>query len=243
MAASVTAAVALVALVCAWLPVIGTVQRAQNFVRVRILHVAQRPIPTPTPKRTPPIRIRARKIARQRARPRVVDPGTSRPLRVAHVVLTRPARNRAANGKPIWDIGMGGHGANGAGTAASGAGAGGPGAAEQPCGAVDFVSARVSQDPATGLYLRNDIVIVVHFPDGHSESAKLDYPWHYRDPNFDPFKHADAPMWFQFPPQALRLSEPPLVQYVMAHSSIEGSTNLNECPGERPPSIPSSLPP
>jgi hypothetical protein len=247
MLSSAALALLIITIVCALLPPFGIDQRAQAIVRVIVLRVAKRlATPIPQPRATPvPAHVTTHRIAVQQPRPRIVDPGASRPQRVARVSHVR-ATQHAASGKPIWDIGYGGHAAAGSGTAASGSGSGGAPAGEQPCGAVDFVSTRAAvRDPASGLYVRNGIVVVVHFPDGHTEDAKLDWPWHYRDPNFDPFHQAPGavPMLFQFPPPEMRASEPPLVQYIMAHSTSEGGTELDACPNEPPAEVPASLPP
>ena len=79
----------------------------------------------------------------------------------------------------------------------------------------------------------------VHFADGSMQALLLDYPWYYpteaanpwsdqnlRDPNF--------PTRFQPPPGERRAAEPPLVQYVIEHSTPDGMTVLRECPAAAP---------
>lgn len=157
-----------------------------------------------------------------------------------------------SNAKPIWDVVAARSGA-GAGVSQSGnaAGAGGASgesasgngaaAGNEPCGFVTFSDPHGSHyDPQTrGFWV--DIRMSVHFADGSSQSMILDYPWYYpseadnpwsqanlRDPNFLPR--------FQSPPAGKAAGEPPLVQYVIAHSTPDGLTLLKDCPEARPAS-------
>ena len=232
---SFAVAIALVEVVCALLPEFAPRPPETVAARVTVLHERRRAVstPTPVPVRTP---VPAKRIAPTQRKAAVIDPGASHrapkisPRHAAPVAHVKSDR-------PIWDV-AGGQTGNGPGTGVSGAGQGGGKAAQQPCGAVDFDSAPVfSQDPQTGLYVYNDIRMSVHFPDGTTGSVRLDWPWHYKNPAMDPFKHADAPLWLQFPPKSMRVQEPALVQYVMAHTTPEGSTELQDCPGAPIPTV------
>ncbi|HVA28304.1 MAG TPA: hypothetical protein VNF68_08995 [Candidatus Baltobacteraceae bacterium] len=158
--------------------------------------------------------------------------------------------------KPIWDVavvptaGQGagagkgadagslGNGTSGTGAGNQGSGAGGGGA---PCGAVD-ISARglAVFNSVTGFYERSNIVATVHYADGTSESIPLDWTWRFKSEDVDPFNpNSDAPMFFQFPPQAKRAGEPPAVQWIMKNTNTYGGTKLNDqCPNIPPPPTP-----
>jgi hypothetical protein len=151
--------------------------------------------------------------------------------------------------RPIWDVGRGnaasGVALAGNGTGESGDGSGSQGAgngsanADEPCGFVTFSDPHGSHyDPRTrGFFV--DIRMSVHFADGSSQSMLLDYPWYYaseaanpwsdenvRDPNF--------PTRFQPPPAEKAAGEPPLVIYVIQHSTPDGATLLHDCPSASP---------
>lgn len=232
---SFAVAIAFIEILCALLPTYAPKANGTVAARVTILREQHRAIPTPTPAplRTP---VPAKRIAPTQRAAAVIAPGASH--RSPKVTPRHAAPiTRARSNRPVWDV-AGGQAGSGPGTGVSGAGQGGGQAAQQPCGAVDFDSAPVfARDPQTGLYVYNNIKMSVHLPDGTTQSIQLNWPWHYKDPNMDPFKHADAPLWLQFPPKAIRAQEPPLVQYVMAHTTPEGSTELGDCPGTPIPMV------
>ncbi|MEO9170712.1 MAG: hypothetical protein ABI282_07065, partial [Candidatus Baltobacteraceae bacterium] len=159
-----------------------------------------------------------------------------------HISLAKPIRDvpvttggqgaGAGNASGAGSVGSGG---NGTGTGDSGNGAGGGGA---PCGAVDFSSrGEAHYNAASGFYERESIVATVHFEDGSAQTVPLDWTWRFKSEEFDPFKNPDAPTFFQFPPANQRANEPPLVQYIMKHSSAHGNTTLRgDCPNIPPPS-------
>jgi hypothetical protein len=130
-----------------------------------------------------------------------------------------------------------GNGGTGQGAGNQGAGPGGGGAM---CGAVDFEAlGKASFDPDSGTYQRNNIVAVVHYADGTSERIPLDWTWHYKTEDDDPFSNPNQPViHFQFPPVQQRASEPPAVQYIMKNTRADGGTTLND----QCPSIPSAQP-
>ena len=155
---------------------------------------------------------------------------------------SRPKVVTKFHSKPIMSVPVGGQGAGAGrkGTVGSlGTGGTGTGAGDQGngsggvCGAVDFAAPGGSYDASTGLTIYDNVGMTVHYADGHAESVTLDYPWHYRNEAMDPFKHpsGEVPLLFQFPPKAMRANEPPLVQYVMAHTDVMGTTTLNDCAG------------
>lgn len=232
---SFAVAIALVEVVCALVPQFASPPSERVAAHVTILREQRRGVATPTPRpiRTP---VPATRVATTQRKAALVAPGAShRSVKISpHHALPI---THVTSDKPVWDV-AGGQTGNGPGTGVSGSGQGGDQAAQQPCGDVDFDSAPVfATDPQTGLYVYDNIKMSVHFPDGSVQSIRLDWPWHYKNPAMDPFKNADAPLWLQFPPKAMRAGEPPLVQYVMAHTTPEGSTELGECPGTPIPTV------
>jgi hypothetical protein len=101
------------------------------------------------------------------------------------------------------------------------------------CGAVDFMSRGLPvYNATTQVYERSNVAMIVHFADGTSQTTTLDWTWKYKGKDDDPFLNAKAPMFFQFPPDTQRATEPELVQWVMSHSKPSGETTLNAaCPG------------
>lgn len=107
------------------------------------------------------------------------------------------------------------------------------------CGSVYFEPADQPPrfDRIQHQYVYDHIRLVVKTP-GLSETTDLDYPWTYPTQDADPFikGHEKVPMRFQFPPPEKRASEPPLVQFVMTHTTDAGYTELKDCPPEEVPS-------
>ena len=197
-----------------------------------------------TPKPTPSPIVHSRTIATNSGAAAPIEPihhaGATRP-RIARIhtrPTAMPLQPRGAAG-----AGVGRHadaGSTGAGGAGSGAGAsgGGAGAGVEPCGEVDFAAAPAdivhASDGSTSIVVK----MTVHFGDGHAETLTLDYPWHYPDERSNPFapQYLDKPdaevppARFQAPPPAQATGEPPLVQYVVHHSTPDGRTLLRDCP-------------
>ena len=129
--------------------------------------------------------------------------------------------------------GSGSLGAGGTGSGAASAGSGsGANAGVTPCGYVNIIAL---QRKRVGGYVRVRVEISVRLSDGSAQIAHLDYPFLYPDDRGDPFspEHRNDPNYpvtFQTPPPELRATEPPLVQYVIAHSTPEGFTVLKPCP-------------
>ena len=219
--------------------------------QARIVRIAMRPVATPTP-RPVPIATRVRPVAAQSshaalAAPRVAQasPRRTEPRRIAGLAPSR--------GRPIWDVAGSGNshaivasagtGTSG-GAVTSGAGnAAAPAGDTRPCGFVTFSDPHGSQYDSRTHGFWVDIRMAVRFSDGSRQSMILDYPWYYpseaanpwsdqnlRDPNF--------PTRFQQPPPGKTTGEPPLVQYVMAHSTADGLTLLRDCPAPSPADAP-----
>lgn len=124
-----------------------------------------------------------------------------------------------------------GTGGTGSGAAATGSGSGAS-AGVIPCGYVNIIAL---QRERVGEYVRVHVEISVRLSDGSAQVARLDYPFLYPNDIGDPFspEHLNDPNYpvtFQTPPPELRATEPPLVQYVIAHSTPEGFTVLKPCP-------------
>lgn len=166
--------------------------------------------------------------------------------RIEHIALPRIARGGPGLGRRGGATGAGGTSrgtGTGAGGQGTGTGSGGRGngsgtyaAADEPCGYVEFVpNAEPIYDNHTGAF-RETIRMTVHFPDGHADSMRLDWLFYYPNEAADPWSaqnlrlHPDAPIPFQAPPSDKAANEPPLVQYVVQHSTPNGLTLLKDCP-------------
>ena len=230
-----------------------TRETVEHFTIARIEH---HPSPTPKPTPAPQHVVSRAAVVPIPSHAKVVVPapvGKSAPKEIIkRVAAARPKPPHIVHAKPIWDVavptggqgagagnasgaGSVGNGGTGTGAGDSGNGTGGGGA---PCGAVDF-SARgeAHYNGASGFYERDNIVATVHFEDGSSQTVPLDWTWRFKSEEFDPFKNPDAPTFFQFPPANQRANEPPLVQYIISHSSSRGNTTLRgDCPNIPPPS-------
>jgi hypothetical protein len=210
----------------------------ERVARVTIARIV--PPPTPTPKPTPP--------------PPTPPPNTytHAPIVVAraapHAAIHRVAAPQAqpqivpaANASPAPPAqsgeGTGTGDKSGAGSPGEG-GTGTGGGMTEPCGGVTFTDHGSHTDPAT--HARYETIrLSVSFPDGHTESSILDYPFHYVDAASDPWSeqnrsNPDFPTLLQTPPPALASGEPPLVQYVVKHTAADGFTLMPPCPGAAP---------
>ena len=226
------------------------VERVTIAKLVRIEHRAMpKPTPRPTPKPTPKPVVHTKAIAETHVRPQVVNPGRpsqhQRIHRVAsaaplvrtrhhskpaakHVVMGGQGVGTSTKAKPL--TGGVGPGGTGTGESGSGQGTGGAPPAQEPCGAVYFSpTGKPRLDPATGRVWEY-VSVMVNFPDGSQQSVDLDYPFYYPSEGQDPFIHENLDATFQFPPPAQAASEPPLIQYVMKHTTPDGYTLLRDCP-------------
>jgi hypothetical protein len=215
--------------------------------RVTLAHIVRTPTPRPSPTPTPPPhRVLAALPSGVHARvERIKHAGARRPTPPKVVYATPdaaiPTGAQAAgaqNGAGAGSVSTVNGNGNGAGNAGTGLGNGGA----YPCGAIDFESTGVAAlDDATGYYERSNIVATVYFSDGSYQKTTLDWTWHYKSEDQDPFLNDAAPMLFQFPPTAQRASEPAIVQYIIAHTYVNGRAELIEnCPNI--PAVPSPGP-
>lgn len=209
-----------------------------------------KPTPRPTPKPTPVVHTKT--IAPTHVKPHVVNPGNpSQKQHIKRIASARPLvhtkhHNRiAAIHVPTGGQGSGtskkakalnggiGTGGTGTGESGTGSGTGGAPAAHEPCGYVEFMPTEQARVDAPTGRAWEYVALRVHFPDGTSDTVNLDYPFYYPNEADDPFLpgHQDIPATFQFPPADKRGSEPPLVQYVIQHTTSDGYTLLKDCPG------------
>ena len=214
-------------------------QEEPLVAHVTIVRIVRTPMPAPTPTPTPqPILAASQTTAGGHAR---VEP-------IKHAGAKRPTPPKVVFATPEAPIPTGGQGAgaangadagslsdangNGAGNAAGGTGNG-----AAICGAVDFESTGIAKyDPQSGEYERSNIVATVYYADGSSARIPLDWIWYYKSEANDPFASSEVPLLFQFPPKEQRASEPAVVQYIMAHTTADGRTRLNDrCPDIPPP--------
>jgi len=209
--------------------------------RVTIARLLRTPPPKPSPTPTPaplktmtPSLVAAGKHAR-------VEP-------IKHVGSKRPAPPKVRMATPDASVPTGGQGAGaqngeGAGSTStvngngSGTGNEGAGNGSAICGAVYFESSEdPTYDAATGLWEHRNIIAVVGYSDGSEERIPIDWVWYYKHEADDPLRPGStAPMLFQFPPAAERASEPPAIQYIIAHTTPTGHTRLLDCGNVPPP--------
>ncbi|HEX8805910.1 MAG TPA: hypothetical protein VF741_03130 [Candidatus Aquilonibacter sp.] len=216
--------------------------REAIIARVTVAHIMRSPTPRPSPSPTP------RSVIAQA----VIPAGThARVERIKRVGEKRPTPPKVVYATPDASIPTDGAGAgaqhgsdagslstqNGNGSGTGNAGSGNGDAA--PCGAVDFEAIGEAQyDASTGYYQRK-IIATVYYADGSSEKIPLNWPWQYKSEADDPFSSDTPYVPFQFPPPDQRASEPPAIQYIIAHTRPNGTTLLNDkCPNIPPPPSP-----
>jgi hypothetical protein len=173
---------------------------------------------------------------------RVARSAAGSPRRIA----VRRTMHSEANARPVWDTAAGessnvamtvadGQSTNsGTGVGLRGNGAGSA-SGEPPCGFVTFSDPHGSHFDTQTRGFWVDIRMSVHFADGSSQSVLLDYPWYYSSEALNPWsdqnlKDPNFPTRFQPPPPAKASGEPPVVQYVVTHSTPDGMTLLKDCP-------------
>jgi hypothetical protein len=209
----------------------------------------------PTPKPTPKPIVHVKLIAPAHVQPKIVHPAApSQNQHIRRVASARPLVHTHYHSKPATiHVPVGGHGAGtsrtakaptggvgpggtGTGESGTGQGTGGAPAANEPCGFVEFSpTGNPVIDRSTGR-MWEYIAMTVHFPDGSQQSVDLDYPWYYPSAEADPWSdyneknNPNAPTPFIFPPPDKAAAEPPLVQYVIKHTTAEGLTTLHDCP-------------
>ncbi|MFN2449153.1 MAG: hypothetical protein ABR508_05080 [Candidatus Baltobacteraceae bacterium] len=217
---------------------------------IKIEHrVKPTPKPTPRPSPTPQPVVHTKVIAETHTPTPIVNPAApSQNHHVRRIASARPLVHTRYHSKPAnIHVPTGGHGAgtsanakantggigpggNGTGVNGEGNGTGGAPAAHEPCGFVEFLQTEeATVDTSTGRIWEH-IMVRVHFPDGTDQTQPLDYEWYYSSKAQDPFMQETKEAVFQFPPADQRANEPPLVQYVMEHSTGDGITRLKDCP-------------
>ena len=212
--------------------------------RARIMRVALHPLEaTPTPR---PLRVAAVLPAAAPAAPRLAAAAAPQP---AHAAPRRIVKPTTLQGRPIWDapgnanghavVASAGAGTNGSAGAGAAGDAAEPASDTRPCGFVTFSDPHGSQYDSRTHGFWVDIRMAVRFSDGSTQSMILDYPWYYPNEAANPWSDANLhdpnfPTRFQKPPPEKAAGEPPLVQYVMAHSTAEGLTLLRDCPAPSP---------
>lgn len=266
MALSFVISIAAIVVAAAIVPVWRASPERELIARVFVSRILAKPIPTPSPMKTPPPPLRvishSHVIARSEthAVARTTTGKSARKEPVHRVAAARPKPPVVSHAKPVWDVPVGAQGAGagnrsgagsiGSGGSGSGAGTSGAGngavAGNQPCGFVDFSDPHGSHyDPRThGFWV--DIRMTVRFPDGRSQSILLDYPWYYPNEASNPWSdqnldNPNFPTRFQPPPPDKVAGEPPLVQYVIEHSTRDGFTLLKDCPSDEATPTPPSL--
>lgn len=223
---------------------------SERITIAKLTRIEHRPRPTPKPKPTPKPIVHAKVIAPTHVTPHIVNPGKpSQHHKIRRIASARPLVHTRHYRPPRIHVPVGGHGAGtsttakaetggvgpggvGTGESGTGTGTGGAPAAHEPCGYVDFEPIQEARvDQPTGRVWEY-VSIVVHFPDGTVQSLPLDYAFYYPSEAQDPFirGHNNIPATFQFPPTNQRANEPPLVQYVIDHTTSDGYTLLKECP-------------
>jgi hypothetical protein len=207
--------------------------------RVTLARIAHTPTPRPSPTPIPP----PHKVVA------TLPAGAhARVERIKHIGARRPTPPKIVYATPVAALPTGGQGAgaqNGAGagslSATNGTGNGigdagaGNGSGATLCGAVDFESiGEAKYNPETGYYERK-ITATVYYADGTAERIPLDWPFRYKSEADDPFSSDAAYVAFQFPPDDQRASEPPAIQYIIAHTRPNGTTVLSDkCPNIPP---------
>jgi hypothetical protein len=220
-------------------------QPVERFTIAKLIRIEHRATPTPPPTPKPVVHA----IGQTNVAAHIVNPGRSSEKQpIKRIASARAIAHTKYHLKPIIHVPAGGHGAgtavakadtgslgnggNGTGESGNGNGGGGAAVGQEPCGAVDFLTTtQPTIDSSTGRVWEH-IMIQVHFADGTSQTVPLDYPFYYPSQAVDPFLQSNVRVAdFQFPPAAQAASEPPLVQYVIAHTRADGTTKLRDCPG------------
>ncbi len=237
------------------------VERVQVSQIMRITIRAKptpRPTPKPTPRPTPPPKIIATPqhvaivnpapAAPKRARLRqgaakaiahtIHHSHVTERIAIPHVRGRGAGLGRTGSGVGGGSTGTRGSGAggagNGTGSGGRGNGNGGYATADEPCGFVEFVNIQTPRSVNGGFY--QNIRMMVHYGNGQTQGYELDYPFYYPNEAAFPWSdqnihNVDFPVPFQFPPADKAASEPPVLQYVMRHSTRSGITTLKDCKG------------
>jgi hypothetical protein len=250
--------------------VIGLLHRSspavETHVEPTIITIAHRtppptppPIPKPTPTPTPPPIVHVIPHATIAPHPQVAAARTKAPKEKTHGgsvsrranpkvdVYAELSHNDLGHAQGITGAGTGtgvgpGDGGGDAGNA-QGNGTGGNGTgdvnANTPCGVVDFRPPGFTDVRGTTYY--ETIDAIVHFPDGHTETARFPYKWKYPDgERTDPWsatnmrEHPTMVTPAQTPPPSIDPTTlSPVIQYILQHTNDRGVTGLQPCPKAR----------
>jgi hypothetical protein len=198
-----------------------------------------RPTPRPTPPPPPVPHVTLAPIP-QRAAPRAVSrSGGGHAAPRPHPQVITPSVVVAGSG---GGAGTGAGSGEAAGTAGgSGNGTGGTGSGsvnvDAPCGDVDLVPFLAPDHRGSLTY--EHVNATVTFPDGHKEDANFPYTFVYADPGSDPWSQQNLPnpnfpTHVQQPPPGTDTTRyPDVIRYVLSHTRSDGTTVLQECPGQR----------
>jgi hypothetical protein len=210
-------------------------KKPEVVAHVTVARIEHTPAPTPTPTPPPIHTLAFTPAGKASRRETVVHNGAARPKPPHALTATPDAYVAPVSGQGAGEGTGSDAGSLGRGSGGSGTGDAGNGGGAAPCGYVELGSrGEATFNPETGKYERNNVYAIVHFSDGSTERLPFDWTWTYASEDEDPFKNLQAPMYFQFPPEAQRANEPALVQFIMRYTNVNGSTRLNDCPTPSP---------
>ena len=111
-----------------------------------------------------------------------------------------------------------------------------PTASAADCGFVEFLQEGRTEVNQAGV-VRERVKMSVRYADGRSDFVSLDWYWYYPSTAADPFSSENlrkpVTVLFQSPPADKLAKEPFAVKYVMAHTTPEGKTTLEDCPSRK----------
>jgi hypothetical protein len=267
-AALVCALVVNVSLLAAWAAAyrprpIATSPPAVILAAVAIVRATPAPTPRPTPTPTPPpppehravpkpvvaVAVQAASPAPRAAQPKAASLGqgsaarrfrnfvvNARPRPVAGTSAGSGAVGTGASAGTAASTGIGGlAGSGGTGTGGTGNGTGGE---PELCGFVELHPTKEAKALRDGTILET-MAAIVHYADGHSETAAFPYDFRYRTDAADPFSQRnierDIPALVQPPPPGTNLADAnPAIVYILKHTDANGATDLHDCPGTKP---------
>jgi len=230
-----------------------SLQRAgEEPVRVSLVTIARRPVPTPTPTRAPT----PRSIATPSPAPQPTITPWPRAT-IALVTATHPAPRAIASPHPhriaggdiaTYDaareagraarlagtagagVSNGAGGRNGVASGIEGSGNGsGAAPAQVPCGSPSLIGSNIRF--VDGRYYVN-VEAQITFRDGHVESGHFPYPFVYDSEDADPFteRNKDKDAYLQFPPPGVDMSDAPqAVLIAIKYTRPNGMTLLPPC--------------
>jgi hypothetical protein len=247
--------------------VIGLLHRSppavETHVEPTIITIAHRtpaptppPAPKPTPTPTPPPILHVMPHATFAPHTQVAAARTKAPKEKTHGgsvsrhanpkndVYAELSHTDLGHGQGVSGTGTGtgagpGDGGGDAGNA-EGNGTGGNGTSDvntiTPCGVVEFIPPIAAEIHGSTYF--ETIDAIVHFPDGHTETARFPYPWKYPSgERTDPWsatnlkEHPTMTTPAQTPPPNIDPNSlSPVIQYLLQHTNDAGRTLLQPCP-------------